>query len=311
MTAGGLEVRPASVDWRAIGCACRVVVTDPGRLEAARQLLAEDLDLLDRAASRFRGDSEISRLASADGVPTAVSPLLAELIGVALAAARDTGGAVDPTLGRALVDCGYDLDLAALPAARPDAVVRLRPRARWQDVHLAGTVLTMPPGMLLDLGASAKAHAADRAADRIAAELGCGVLVSLGGDVAARGTPPPGGWSIRVTDAPTPLDADPAGPSQTVAISAGGLATSSTAARRWAYGAAEMHHLLDPATGLPACTPWRTVSATAGTCLAANVATTATIVRGEAGLTGARAGGLPMRLVGNHDGIVRLGGWPA
>lgn len=305
-----LDVRPPSVVWRAIGCACRVVVTDAGCLEPARRLLAEDLARLDRAASRFRDDSEISLLAAADGAPTVVGPLLADLLAVALAAARDTDGAVDPTLGRALVDCGYDLDLAALPGVRP-GVVRVRPRARWQDIHLDGTLLTMPRGTLLDLGATAKAYAADLAADRIAGDLGCGVLVSLGGDVAVRGTPPRGGWSIRVTDLPTPLDEDPRGPAQTVAITGGGLATSSTAARRWTYGAGEMHHLLDPRTGLPARTPWRTVSAAAATCLAANVATTATIVRGDAGLAAAQAAGLPMRLVGEHDGIVRLGGWPA
>ncbi|HEY5335444.1 MAG TPA: FAD:protein FMN transferase, partial [Mycobacteriales bacterium] len=82
-------------------------------------------------------------------------------------------------------------------------------------------------------------------------------------------------------------------------------------ARRWAYGAGEMHHLLDSRTGLPARTPWRTVSAAAATCLVANVATTATIVRGESGLATAQAAGLPMRLVSHDDGIVRLGGWPA
>lgn len=306
-----LDVQPASVAWRAIGCECRLVVTDADRLEAGRRLLTDLLDQLDRTASRFRPDSEIHVLATAGGTPTAVSPLLAELLGVALDAARETAGAVDPTLGRALVDCGYDLDLAALPAARPGAVVRMRPRSRWQDVHLDGTVVTAPSGTLLDLGATAKAYAADCAADQIADALGCGVLVSLGGDVAARGTLPAGGWSIRITDVPTPLDADPEGPAQTVAITGGGLATSSTAARRWAYGAAEMHHLLDPRTGMSARTPWRTVSAAAPTCLAANVATTATIVRGDDGLAVAQASGLPMRLVGDHDGIVRLGGWPA
>lgn len=306
-----LGVRPPSIAWRAIGCECRLVVTDHDRLEPGRRLLVDELDRLDRAASRFRGDSEVSLLAAADGAPTAVSPLLADLVRVALDGARTTRGAVDPTLGRALVDCGYDVDLDALPGDRPQAVVRVRPRARWQDVHLDGTVITMPRGTLLDLGATAKAYAADRAATRIADELGCGVLVGLGGDVAVRGDAPAGGWSIRVTDRPTALDAPADGPAQTVTITAGGLATSSTAARRWAYGADEMHHLLDPATGLPARTPWRTVSAAAGTCLAANLATTATIVRGEAGLTEAQATGLPMRLVGNHDGIVRLGGWPA
>lgn len=303
--------RPASFAWRALGCECRVAVTEPLRLAAARVLLAAHLDRLDHAASRFRPDSELARLAVAGGRPVRLSPLLADLVRVALDAAASTDGTVDPTLGKALAACGYDRDFAALPTARPGAPVRVRVRARWEDVRLDGHLLTMPAGAELDLGATAKAYAADLAADRLAERLHCGVLVALGGDVAVRGAAPGAGWRVRVTDRPTPLDAEPDGPAQTVSITEGGLATSSTAARRWAYGAAEMHHLLDPATGLPARTPWRTASAAAPTCLAANVATTATIVRGDAGEAYARSTGLPMRLVG-ADGTTRLlGGWPA
>ncbi len=302
--------RPTAAAWRAIGCECRVVVTDPGALDDARALLTADLAALDLAASRFRDDSEVSRLTAQGGAPTAVSPLLADLLRAALDAAAATDGTVDPTLGQALADCGYDLDFVALPPTRPGRVT-VRPRARWTDVRLAGTVVTMPPGTRLDLGATAKALAADRSAERLAAELGCGVLVSLGGDVAARGAAPEGGWAIRVQELPQPLEAEPDGPTQTVAITGGGLATSSVRARRWAYGAAEMHHLLDPRTGLPAATPWRTVSAAAPDCLTANVATTATIVLGERGLEHARSSGLPMRLVAADGAVTRLGGWPA
>ena len=127
----------------------------------------------------------------------------------------------------------------------------------------------------------------------------------------ARGEAPRGGWRVRVQDLPQPLDAEPDGPAQTVSITGGGLATSSTRARRWAYGAAEMHHLLDPRTGLPAVTPWRTVSAAAATCLEANVATTATIVLGDAGLAHARSTGLAVRLVAADGTTTRTGGWPA
>lgn len=298
-----LASRPPAAAWRAIGCDCGVAVADPRALTAAEALLAAELKALDAAASRFRPDSELARLTGGRAV---TSPLLADLLRVALDAARDTGGAVDPTLGQALVDCGYDADLGALPAARP-ARVHVRPRARWTDIALDGRVVVLPPGCRLDLGATAKAYAADRAADRLAAELGCGVLVSLGGDVAARGEPPAGGWRIRVQDVPTGSD----GPRQTVAITSGGLATSSVRARRWAYGAAEMHHLLDPWTRLPAITPWRTVSAAAPTCLAANVATTATIVLADRGAAWAARTGLPMRLVDPAGTITRLCGWPA
>jgi thiamine biosynthesis lipoprotein len=303
--------RLATAAWRALGCECRVVVTDPDALPTARALLEGDLAALDQAASRFRPDSELSQLAETGGAPTALSPLLADLLRVALQAAHDTGGAVDPTLGQALLDCGYDADLATLPAGRPTARVHIRPRAHWSDVHLEGSILTLPAGTRLDLGATAKAHAADLAADHLAAATGVGVLVSLGGDVAARGPAPTGDWSVRVQDLPQPLDSDPDGPTQTVSISGGGLATSSVRARRWAYGAAEMHHLLDPWTGLPAATPWRTVTAAAPTCLQANIATTATIVLAERGQDWAVGRGLPMRLVDTGESVTRLGGWPA
>ena len=50
-----------------------------------------------------------------------------------------------------------------------------------------------------------------------------------------------------------------------VALATGGLATSSTTVRRWRAGGAELHHIVDPRTGLPAAEVWRTVTVAAGT----------------------------------------------
>jgi thiamine biosynthesis lipoprotein len=160
----------------------------------------------------------------------------------------------------------------------------------------------------LDLGATAKALAADRAAARASEVTGCGVLVSLGGDIAMCGEAPSGGWRIRVTD---DHRSDASAPGQSITLSGGGLATSSTTARRWRVADGVAHHLVDPATGQPAAGPWRTVSVCAATCLDANIASTAAIIRGETAAAWLESLGLPARLVG-VDGVARhVAGWPA
>ncbi|MCZ0986619.1 FAD:protein FMN transferase [Streptomyces diastatochromogenes] len=118
-----------------------------------------------------------------------------------------------------------------------------------------GTV-TVPEGVRLDLGATAKAWAADRAAATLARAAGCGVLVSLGGDTAVAGEVPADGWQLRVQDVTGPVGPPPAqGSYDTVALRHGGLATSGTTARRWRRGGHDLHHIVDPRTGLPVRTP--------------------------------------------------------
>ena len=137
----------------------------------------------------------------------------------------------------------------------------------------------VPAGAELDLGATAKALAADSIAAAAADLTAGGVLVSLGGDVAVAGEAPPGGWPIRIADDhAAPLDT----PGQTIAILTGGLATSGIAVRRWRTAAGELHHIVDPRTGRPAATPWRTATVAARSCVEANTASTAAIVLGEA-----------------------------
>jgi FAD:protein FMN transferase len=163
-------------------------------------------------------------------------------------------------------------------------------------------------GAQLDLGATAKAWAADQCAGQIAGRLGCGVLVSLGGDVAVAGEAPAGGWRVRVTDDHAAPDT---APGQTVAIASGGLATSSTTVRAWSAGGRPVHHIVDPATGAPATSCWRTVSVAAGTCTDANTASTAAIIRGADARGWLTGQGLPARLVGQDGTVVTTAGWPA
>jgi thiamine biosynthesis lipoprotein ApbE len=300
-----------SASWRALGTLVQLVVTDSRDLAQARGLLAADLDEVDAACSRFRPDSEICQLRTARGRPVRVSPLLAEAIAVALRAARLTEGDVDPTVGAAMSAVGYDRDFGRVPRTGPPLLVTARTVPGWREVHLEGQSLTMPDGTCLDLGATAKAWAADRSAARIATLLGCGVLVSLGGDIAVAGTVPDGGWRVRVQDVTGLPEELPDGPYAQIAIHAGGLATSSTAARRWQRGGDVLHHILDPRSGRPADAVWRTVSVVADSCADANAASTAAVIRGREALGWLARLGLPARLVDATGVVFTVAGWPA
>ena len=296
-------------EWPVWTTTARLVVTEESALVEATAVVFEQLARVDAAANRFLAGSEVSRLARGTGTPAAVSPLLAELIGVALAAAAATGGAVDPTLGGPLLDLGCP-DLAAAeptgPTAGPDRPQpSVRRRTSWRDVRLDGRMVTLPAGTLLDLGATAKAHAADRCAVAVADRFGCGALVSLGGDLRAAGPPPDGGWQVLVQDGPD----EPA--SQVRLAGAAAVATSSTLHRTWRQGGTVRHHVLDPATCRPAAPVWRTVSVAADTCVRANTWSTAALVRGHAAERDLRRAGVAARLVAADGAVVRLGGWPA
>ena len=303
----------AGAGWTALGCWVHLVVTDRAALDAARSMLAADLADLDAACSRFRADSELVALDRAQGRPVRLSPLLANALAVALRAAELTDGDVDPTVGEAIVAAGYDRDFSLVPPDGPALNLVVKAVPGWRQVRLdpATRTLAMPAGIRLDLGATAKAWAADRAAARIAAELGAGVLVGLGGDIAVAGQAPPGGWRIRVQDVTGRPEDVPEGPSTVVAITSGGLATSSTTARRWRRGGNVLHHILDPRTGLPPAPFWRTISVTAATCADANAASTAAIIRGAQAPGWLAATGLPARLVDVSGRVETVAGWPA
>lgn len=296
----------------ALGTVASVLVTEPDRLGEAVGLLGTELRAMDHACSRFRSDSELWQVNHAGGRPVQVSPLLAEALATALAAAAATDGDVDPTCGQALAQLGYDRDFAT---ARQDTSALTQPpapAAGWQTVELdqAEGVVRIPAGVILDLGATAKALAADRAAVTIAATAGCGVLVNLGGDIRVAGQAPPGGWGVGIRDDMRFTDNGEGEPSQVVMISGSGLATSSTGVRSWQRGGTQLHHIIVPGTGLPVESCWRAASVAAATCVDANTASTAAILRGAQAPEWLDRLRLPARLV-HHDGTaVTVSGWP-
>ncbi|MDE3070162.1 MAG: FAD:protein FMN transferase [Acidobacteriota bacterium] len=313
---------PAAHSWEALGTGAVLKVTDRDAIDPARGIVDDELARIDRACSRFRADSDLSRVNAAPGTFVRVDPLLIEAIDVGLRAARLTKGTVDPALGGALELAGYDRDwrLLGSPVTEPSGAtppgadtgvpcVRARPRAGWRSIELdrGRGCVRVPTGVKLDLGATAKAWAADRCADAVHRRTGTGVLVSLGGDIAAAGEPPAGGWRVFVTDDHRAgLDA----PGQIVTIQGGGLATSSTTVRRWLKAGAQMHHIMDPTTGRPAGGPWRTATVLAATCVDANTASTATIAGHPDAPRWLAEAGLPARLVRRDGSVLTVAGWP-
>jgi thiamine biosynthesis lipoprotein ApbE len=306
----------ATARWEALGSTVVLRVTEPLWLPRASAILARELDAIDRACSRFRSDSDLARVNEhAGGRPVRVAPLLLEALQVALRAAQITAGDVDPTVGVALVVAGYDRDFSLLrqgagePATEvsPTLIARRLSGHRTVELNAARSTVRIPSGIVLDLGATAKAWAADRGARAVWEAARCGVLVSLGGDISTAGSAPAGGWRIHVTD---DHRSGPDAPGQTVAIADGGLATSSVAVRRWRHGGRTMHHIIDPSSGAPARGPWRTISVAAADCTDANIAATAALVRGERAPAWLDALGLPARLVAHDGAVLRLGDWP-
>jgi len=299
----------ATGSFGALGTTAVACVTDDGRLDDALAILRAELADIDRACSRFREDSELTAINHGDGSPRTVSAVLCDAVAVALDAAATTDGILDPTVGAAVRASGYDRSFADVTAAGPRlGRVRFPGVPGWRMVELdpATRRLRVPAGIELDLGATAKAFAADRAAAAIHTATGTNVLVSLGGDIAVAGAPE-GGWPILIADDHrSALD----GPGPVVAVANGGLATSSTTVRNWKIGDTEYHHLIDPRTGTSAQTPWRTVSVAASSCLAANTASSTALILGDAAAEWLAARQLPARLVRRDGACTYVAGWP-
>ncbi|TCO26592.1 thiamine biosynthesis lipoprotein [Kribbella steppae] len=295
----------ASRTWTAWSCTVRLTVDDPAVLGAACGELKALMDRVDKAASRFRPDSELSVVNSRADAMVPVSRLLVDLVDVSLVAASMSGGAVDPTVGAAVIAAGYNDDIERVRRRFPQPAEELKPIPGWEQVRLNRklALLGVPQDSALDLGAIAKAWTADRAALVLSKRYGCAVLVEIGGDLRAAGEPAEP-WIITV--------AERAGdPGVLVTLAHGGLTTSTRTVRRWETPDGSAHHLIDPRTGKPADGPWRTASVWAPTAVRANTFSTALVATGEAAVGRLTLAGHPARLVADDGEVTELAGWPA
>jgi thiamine biosynthesis lipoprotein len=298
-----------STRFEALGCEVRLAVLD-GRLANAEGAARRTLKQVDETYSRFRPDSELSLLNARPEEDVVVSSLLGKAIDVALRAAVETDGVVDPTVGRAMRLIGYDDDFARIRGRTERIVLRLErvPGLKAVRFDEATRSIRIRRGVELDLGSTGKALASELAAEAAMADgRARGVLVSVGGDVAMAGEAPPTGWNVLIADDSRALID---GPGERIALHTGAIATSSTSVRRWARGDVELHHIIDPRTGLPATTPWRTATVVADRCVWANAAATASIVLGESAIAWLEGRGLAARLVANDGSVAVSRDWP-
>lgn len=246
--------------------------------------LAETLaNQWERTFSRFRPDSELSRMNAAAGHPVVTSVELFSCVSAAANASRQTAGLFDPTILPALLAIGYDrtfADIAGAPADPPAPVPA--PGLTGIQLDPATRTITVQPDVRIDLGGIAKGMYADVLATRLSGWPGG--AISAGGDLRVWGISPSGNaWQVGVED-PSRPDRDVA----VLGLSDGSVATSGISRRSWRRGRQSVHHLIDPRTGTPARTGIQTVTVTSPTAMQAEVAATALYVGGEAGTTLAR-----------------------
>ncbi len=279
--------------FHALGTECELLLdVEPGADAVLALASAEgEIRRLERLLSRFRADSELSRLNEA-GELDAGNDLLA-VVRLALAARERTGGRFDPTVHDALVAAGYDRSFERLEADGAGSP----PSPAGGAVRVSGRRIELDPGVRLDLGGIGKGYAVDRAVARLAAIGPC--LVNAGGDLAVAGVPAGGVW---------PVGLDTPSGEITLGVAKGALATSGRDRRRWRAGGEERHHLIDPATGRPADSDLVTVTVAAPSAVEAEVAAKALFLAGEREAAAeADALGLPALLV-TADGRVRFAG---
>lgn len=296
---------PAVHDWQLWTVDARLAVSDPAALDEAVAITRGLTEEVDQLASRFRPDSLVRELEQTGATALPVPATFAAMVREALAAARLTDGDLDPTLGHAMQRVGYDQYVARIRVEDNRSTIIRSRRPGWRDIRLDGDLLTMPAGLLLDLGATAKSLAADWSARAIALQLGCAAMVGLGGDIATAGSSPDGGWQVEVRDLPED-------PGQVITLHDGwSVATSSTQKRRWTTSGQAAHHILDPRTLTPAPLVWRSVTVVAPSCTLANTLSTASVVRGRGAVRWLEQQEVAARLVDREGRVHRVGSWPA
>ena len=284
--------------FRAMGTDVELLLNpavDSAEAEAALDEATREIARIEKVASRFDRNSELSRLNAAGTME--VSPDLMRLITLALQMRDATAGRFDPTVHAAMVAAGYDRTLDEVPADGPAPGVA---QPGGGDVHADPQqgIVTLGMGVALDLGGIAKGWAADRAADLLGMAGSC--LVSMGGDIAVRGS---------LDGEPWPIEVQHGDGTAVIGLTRGGMATSGTDRRRWRRGGEDMHHVIDPATGRPSRTDLVRVTAIAEDAAHAEVWATALLVSGsDAAADEADRMGMPAVLVAADGHTTSAGG---
>ncbi len=249
--------------------------------EAAERAFLE-VCRVDQACSDWRRDSEIMVLQERyrPGVPIGISPLLGEVLDLAVGVARDTEGAFDPTLGPLTLLWRRCLRTRRLP--KPAALERALKSSGFRNLELDSALRRATlkrAGMRIDLGGIAKGYAVDRALSVLRRRGFSRALVDGSGDLAV-GDPPPGRVAWRID-----LDASisPPASSRTLLLRNAAVATSGDRYQRVTLEGRTFAHILDPRTGLGLERAF-TATVIAPSCTLADAWATALSVLGPDGL---------------------------
>jgi thiamine biosynthesis lipoprotein len=254
-----------------MGTDVSVIGPDAPGFDDAVAAVVDRFAVEDRRCSRFRGDSELTLVNAAAGTWTPISRPFAEVVDLALSAARATNGRFDPTVHDALVAAGYDRDFDEVLAGARGELHRATPCGRWTEIERRGDELRLPADVHLDLGAIAKGWTVDVAVDEALRHVPW-VVVNAGGDLRVGGDAP----SIDVgIEEPERRDDE----LLRTTLSSGAIATSSVVKRSWGTDA---HHVIDPSTGRPAVTDVLQATVWAPTCAQAEIAATDALLSGRA-----------------------------
>lgn len=261
------------------------IVVEPSDAPLFEEMWADTVHLLARLEhrwSRFVDGSDISRLNRAGGRPVVVDPSTVTLLRSMVHGWHCTDGMFDPTVLPALLRAGYNasiddptrITILPEPADVSASII---------DIDIDGTTVRLPAGLAIDPGGIGKGLAADLAVDRLMHVGAVGALVSIGGDMTMRGTPPDHvrgpGWTVAVERPDVPGDSI-----CTIALDAGGVATSSTRSRRWRQGDRDHHHAIDPRHLAPSRTDLATVTVIDRSGWLAEVHSTAALLEASAGV---------------------------
>ena len=265
------------LEFRAMGCEMLAIVDAKSRPSLLAQV-PEWFEEWEQVLSRFRFDSELTRLNQTHEQPVSVSETLWDVLQAARKAEQITDGLVTPTLLAAIVEAGYDRPFDLLPqqtANRPVPDLTTPPPLTAITMNYPDRTVSLPAGMNLDFGGVAKGWAADQAMKRLQAEGPA--LVDAGGDIGIS--------SPRLDRSPWPIGiTDPFQPDEefeTLYLRAGGIATSGKDRRRWLRNGILQHHIIDPLTKQPADTDVLTVTVIAPDVLQAEAAAKAAFILGR------------------------------
>jgi ApbE family len=272
----GTHTATVSSEWTVWDTRCRLVVTDPWAMHKARQVLEEQLTIIDRVVRpQVGGSGRRHRRAEPIG-----GDRFAELLG------RTTRPRAFP-YGLVAAPEGVDVHQ---PAPEPWQLV-LDAAARGREA------------IRLEAGASLRAWTAQLCAELVAEVMCCGVLVAFGSEVATSGLAPVGGWRVEFRDAP-------GAPSTVVAVDGGGISRLSTVRVGPQRGRSSLHPVVVPATGRTMPPAWRSVTVAAADAPAASAACAGAMLRGSAARGWLTELGMPALLVDTAGAPHRVGSWP-